>query len=31
MLSPGLTDSLFPPGLSEPEHWERRYWRPCAD
>ena len=25
MLSQSLVDSLFPPGLPEPEHWERRY------
>jgi glutamyl-tRNA synthetase len=25
MLSQHLTDSLFPPELPEPEHWERRY------
>jgi glutamyl-tRNA synthetase len=25
MLSQHLIDSLFPPGLPEPEHWERRY------
>ena len=25
MLSQGLIDSLFPPDLPEPEHWERRY------
>jgi glutamyl-tRNA synthetase len=25
MLSQHLVDSLFPPGLPEPEHWERRY------
>jgi glutamyl-tRNA synthetase len=25
MLSRSLVDSLFPPGLPEPEHWERRY------
>src|SRR5581483_6921939 len=25
MLSRDIVDSLFPPGLPEPEHWERRY------
>jgi glutamyl-tRNA synthetase len=25
MLSQHVIDSLFPPGLPEPEHWERRY------
>jgi glutamyl-tRNA synthetase len=25
MLSPSVIDSLFPPDLPEPEHWERRY------
>jgi glutamyl-tRNA synthetase len=25
MLSADLVDSLFPPGLPEPEHWESRY------
>jgi glutamyl-tRNA synthetase len=25
MLSRSLVDSLFPPGLPEPEYWERRY------
>jgi glutamyl-tRNA synthetase len=25
MLSQDVVDSLFPPGLPEPEHWERRY------
>ncbi len=25
MLSRGIVDSLFPPDLAEPEHWEHRY------
>ncbi|HYX62307.1 MAG TPA: glutamate--tRNA ligase family protein, partial [Streptosporangiaceae bacterium] len=25
MLSQDIVDSLFPPGLPEPDHWERRY------